>query len=97
NPKDVFVDSRDHIYIADTGNNRIVHFDDQYEFVRYIELAEKPFRSPEGVFVDEKGHIYVADTGNQRVVHLDADGQLLQEFGRPDSRFIPDDFKFDPI
>lgn len=97
NPKDVFIDDRDHIYIADTGNNRIVHYDEQYRFVRYISAEESPLRSPEGVFVDKAGHIYIADTGNQRVLHLDADGRVVQEIRRPDSRFIPDNYKFDPV
>ncbi|MFD0958369.1 YIP1 family protein [Paenibacillus chungangensis] len=96
-PKDVFVDSRDHIYIADTGNSRIVHYDENYDFVRYIQPQESPFSSPEGVFVDEQGYIYVADTGNRRVVILDPEGYPIREIGRPESRFIPKDFKYDPI
>ncbi|WP_238392470.1 YIP1 family protein [Paenibacillus antri] len=96
-PKDVFIDSKDHVYIADTGNNRIVHFDENLRFLRYIESKSSPFKAPEGVFVDQEGDVYVADTGNKRVVHLDSEGNFVQEMGRPNSRFIPEDFKYDPI
>ncbi|WP_233530935.1 YIP1 family protein [Paenibacillus alkalitolerans] len=95
-PSDVFIDSRDEIYIADTGNNRIVKFDKYGEWVRYYELPESPLNAPQGVFVDDNGDIYVADTGNKRVVRLSADGELLKEYKRPESRNVPDELKFDP-
>lgn len=95
-PQDLFVDGRDHIYIADTGNNRIVHLDEQGRLVRFIEVKESPLSSPNGLFVDQNGDIYVADTGNQRVVRLDGQGKLLREYKRPDSRYLPESFKYEP-
>lgn len=99
NPKDVFIDDRDHIYVADTGNSRIVEFDSNGQWVRYITVPEanKPLNKPEGVFVTKEGDIYIADTGNKRVVHLDKDGNFIREYNRPPSKFIPESFKFDPI
>ncbi|GIP31047.1 nuclease PIN [Paenibacillus sp. J2TS4] len=97
NPKDVFVGPDDHIYIADSGNNRIVHLDENYDFIRYLTVSEKPLLNPEGVFVNEAGHVFIADTGNKRIVQLDADGSLIQEIARPESRFIPDSFQYDPV
>lgn len=96
-PKDIFVDEKDHIYIADTGNNRIVHLDEQGRFIREIKLIESPLKKPSGLFVDKKGDIYIADTGNNRVVRLDAGGKLLKEFGRPESSYLPASFKYDPV
>ncbi|MBH5317423.1 SMP-30/gluconolactonase/LRE family protein [Paenibacillus sp. GSMTC-2017] len=96
-PKDLFVDGRDHIYIADTGNNRIVQLDEKGAFVRELSVTESPLKRPNGVFVDSDGEIYVADTGNNRVVHLDANGKLLKSYGRPETSFIPESFKFDPV
>jgi DNA-binding beta-propeller fold protein YncE len=97
NPQDVFIDGKDHIYVADTGNHRIVHFDEQGNWLRYIALPESPFKNPHGVFVTDEGFVYVADTGNKRVVKLDPQGKLLQEFKQPVSRFIPDGYQYDPI
>nr|WP_183601432.1 YIP1 family protein [Paenibacillus phyllosphaerae] len=96
-PKDLFVDERDHIYIADTGNNRIVHLDANGSLVQVLTVAESPLKKPSGVFVDKQGDIYIADTGNNRVVRLDADGKLLKVFGRPESSYLPASFKYDPI
>ncbi|CAM3376301.1 YIP1 family protein [Marinicrinis lubricantis] len=96
-PQDVFVTGNDEIYVADTGNNRIVHFDADGSFIRFISLEDDPLSSPHGVFVTDDGLIYIADTGNKRIVKLDPDGRLLQTFGKPESRYIPSDLKFDPI
>jgi len=100
NPKDVFIDSKDNIYVADTGNNRIVQFDPEGNFVRFIAPVggegNKPLSKPEGLFVTDDGIIYIADTGNKRVVKADEEGNFVQEYLRPNSRFIPDSFKYDP-
>ncbi|MGG1636949.1 SMP-30/gluconolactonase/LRE family protein [Paenibacillus sp. NRS-1760] len=96
-PKDLFVDDKDHIYIADTGNNRIVHLDEQGQYIREIKVTESPLKKPSGIYVDEAGEIYVADTGNNRVVRLDQEGKLLKAFGRPESSYLPPAFKYDPV
>ncbi|MBP1996841.1 YIP1 family protein [Paenibacillus eucommiae] len=96
-PKDLFIDDQDHIYVADTGNNRIVEFGSDGGWLRYITVPESPLNKPEGIFVAKDQTIYVADTGNKRVVHLDQEGKLLKEFTRPVSPLIPESFKFDPI
>lgn len=96
-PSDVYISESDEIYVADTGNNRIVKFDKDGNFERYYELAENPLNAPQGVFVDEKGHIFIADTGNKRVVRLSASSQLLKEYKRPESSNVPEELKYDPI
>ncbi len=96
-PKDLFIDRNDHLYIADTGNNRIVELDSNGEYVRQIKVEESPLKKPSGVFVHTNGDIYIADTGNNRVVRLDARGKLLKQFGRPDTEYIPASFKYDPV
>ncbi|WP_419874725.1 YIP1 family protein [Candidatus Pristimantibacillus sp. PTI5] len=96
-PKDIFVDEKDHIYIADTGNNRIVHLDAQGQYIREIKVEESPLKKPSGLYVDKSGEIYVADTGNNRVVRLDPEGKLLKAFGRPESSYLPAGFKYDPV
>ncbi|WP_159884897.1 YIP1 family protein [Paenibacillus puerhi] len=96
NPKDIFVDARNEIYIADTGNDRIVHLTEGGALARYITLPESPLAKPEGVFVTKEGDIYIADTGNKRVIKLSPDGKLQQEFKRPDSKYVSDTFTYDP-
>ncbi|MCM3785736.1 YIP1 family protein [Neobacillus mesonae] len=96
-PSDVYISTSDEIFVADTGNNRIVKFDKDGNFERYYELAESPLNAPQGVFVDEQGDILIADTGNKRVVRLSASGQLLKEYTRPESSSVPEELKYDPI
>lgn len=96
-PQDLFIDSKDELYIADTGNNRIIHLNEAGELVRILDLKENPLNKPQGVFVDRNGDIYIADTGNKRVVRLDKDGKLQREFKRPESKFLPASFKYDPV
>lgn len=96
-PKDIFVDGKDHIYIADTGNNRIVHLDGDGAYVRELTVSDSPLNRPSGLFVDGNGDIYIADTGNNRVVRLNADGELLKSFGRPETSYLPESFKYDPV
>lgn len=96
-PSDVYISSSDEIYVADTGNNRIVKFDKDGNFQRYYELAEDPLNAPQGVFVDDQGDLLIADTGNKRVVRLSSSGQLLKEYKRPESGNVPEELKFDPI
>src|SRR5690625_2883421 len=96
-PQDMFIDEYDNVYIADTGNNRIIHLDDSGELVRIITSSDNPFNQPSGIFVDTNGEIYVADTGNRRVEKLDKDGSFIKEFGRPESRYIDEKFVFEPI
>ncbi|WP_035155006.1 SMP-30/gluconolactonase/LRE family protein [Cohnella thermotolerans] len=95
-PQDLFVDRQDRIYIADTGNNRIVKLDRQGNLLATFAVKESPLSSPSGLFVDDNGDIYVADTGNRRVVKLDPEGRLLREYGRPESSYLPDSFQYQP-
>lgn len=96
NPKDIFIDAKNEVYIVDTGNNRIVHMTETGELLRYMTLPESPLNKPEGIFVTKEGDIYIADTGNKRVLKLDKHGKMQIEFKRPESRYIPATFVFDP-
>jgi len=96
-PKDLFIDGKDEIYIADTGNDRIVHLSADGTFLRYLTSPDDPLNKPEGVFVSEDGDIFIADTGNKRVVRLDPNGRMKQKYERPESKFISDSFVFTPV
>ncbi|GHH97805.1 YIP1 family protein [Neobacillus kokaensis] len=96
-PQDLFIDQNDGIYIADTGNNRIVQLDKNGKLVRILTVLESPLNQPSGVFITENGDIYIADTGNKRVVRLNKEGKMIQEFLRPTSKFIDKKFVYEPI
>lgn len=72
------------LYIADTGNDRILVVDTQGNVVK--ELTDsKHFKEPLGVYVDEDLNIYVAESqGKESGVHVyDKDGNYLKTYGRP--------------
>ena len=88
-PGDILIDrSNDHLYIVDTGNDRIVELDDQGQVVRQIG-AELNLSAPQGLYRDRREDtLWIADTGNGRIVQISSDGNLLQEFGAPQSNVL---------
>ena len=88
-PGDILIDrSNDHLYIVDTGNDRIVELDDQGQVVRQIG-AELNLSAPQGLFQDRRDRtLWIADSGNGRIVQISSDGNLLQEFGPPQSNVL---------
>jgi streptogramin lyase len=88
-PNHIFIDSRDCIYIVDTGNSRIVKMSPEFdtEDVFYGPEDDK-LSNPEGIFVDDTGSMYIADTGKSRVVHLSAKGEFIEQFTNPESEAV---------
>lgn len=88
-PEDFCFDDQGNVYIADTGNNRIVIADAQFRFVGEIrevqtENGAEPLKEPQGVFA-HKGFLYVADTENSRALKITTDGRVLAQYTRPDT------------
>lgn len=69
-PRGIAVDSQGRVYVADTGNKRIVVFDADGNFITQFGSGgfdPGQFDEPVGVAVDGNGMVYVTDTWNQRV------------------------------
>jgi sugar lactone lactonase YvrE len=76
-PRGIAVDSTGNVYIADTGNKRIVVTDEQGKYRYqwgYAGADLGAFNEPTGVAVDAQGNVYVADTWNGRVQVFAPDG-----------------------
>ncbi|MBR5732761.1 MAG: SMP-30/gluconolactonase/LRE family protein, partial [Lachnospiraceae bacterium] len=101
-PQDMCKSPDGRVYIADTGNNRVVVLDDKLETVLSVITAfdnngkEDKLGAPYGVCVSEKGNIYIADSKNRRVVVLDPDHNLKQIVSDPKSESLEDGFVFTP-
>ncbi len=71
-PQDMFVSEDNLIYIADSGNARIVVFDPELnDVVNIIEHEE--FSNPRGIFINEDNILYVADSSAGEIIDGDRD------------------------
>lgn len=66
-PQAVFVASDRSTYVADTGNDRVVHLAVNGSLIATYG-APGELSAPEGVTVDASGTVFVSDTGNDRLV-----------------------------
>jgi predicted membrane-bound mannosyltransferase/DNA-binding beta-propeller fold protein YncE len=78
------------IYVADTGNHRIQHFDSRGNLLQVwgsfsgpdaAQAPEGTFNEPWGIAVGSDGSVYVADTWNFRIQKFSADGTFLRAWG----------------
>ncbi len=81
-PMDIAVDSRNNIYVLDSGNNRVQKFDSSGTFITHFGKKGKyigQFNKPEGICVDKYDNIYVADTYNNRIQKFDSSGAFKSQ------------------
>ena len=83
-PRGVVSDSKEYIYVADSGNNRIQKFDKEGTFI--LEWGgpgstRGTFNEPVGLAVDSRGYIYVADSGNSRIQKFEPNGTFVTHWG----------------
>lgn len=100
-PEDIHVGGDGKVYVADTGNNRVLRLNAEWEVE--LEIAgflndgtEDALRRPGGVFVDEDGVVYIADTQNRRIVVFGADGSLEFVIPEPVAEIIRDEYQYLP-
>ena len=109
-PSDIEVDSNGNVYIADTGNSRIIVLDRYYN-VKFIiaKFLNKQgimdgLKQPKGVYItadkpleDKEGKIYVCDTEQYRIVTFDHEGNFLDIIAKPESELFDASAVYKPI
>ena len=109
-PSDIEVDSFGNVYIADTGNSRIIVLDRYYN-VKFIiaKFLNKQgimdgLKQPKGVYItadkpleDKEGKIYVCDTEQYRIVTFDHEGNFLDIIAKPESELFDASAVYKPI
>lgn len=85
----------DVVYVADTGNDRIVKYADDGATYLFswgtTGTGPGQFDGPTDVAVNSEGFVYVVDSGNHRVQVFDEEGDFLGqwgEFGTADGEFL---------
>ncbi len=102
NPNDLVTDDLGNVYIADTGNNRIVCLDRYYRNPVIIDKfvnaqgVDDSLTAPEGLFVS-KDRIWVCDTGAGRIVVFDRNGNFLKVIEAPESNLFGDSKLYSPV
>ena len=111
-PSDIEVDDEMNVYIADSGNNRIIVLDRYYKFKFIIENfvngegVPDSLSSPQGVYItpDKRvgkdiipGKIYVCDTNASRIVTFDRNGNFLDVIPEPDSELFEEGSLYKPV
>lgn len=94
-PQDLFL-RNGLIYIADTGNHRVVLYD--LETDTMTSIGDEELQSPVGLFVQEDGTVYVADSSkeNPGIVVFSSNGRVKMRIGRPDSYLFSQRTAFTP-
>lgn len=93
-PKNMFIDSSDNLYVADSANNRIVKFNSEMEFVKEFTVSNS-LNNPSGVhYDDENKELYIADTDNERIAVVDENDKFIREYRKPKSELLDEDMTF---
>lgn len=82
-PQDLHVDGTGKVYLADTGNNRVVCMDADFQKAEVItevvlDGETQPLSRPKGVFKAKNGLLYICDTGNGRIVAVNEKRQVVR-------------------
>ena len=102
NPSDIVTDDKDNVYIADSGNNRIVCLDSYYKqkFIISGFVNDKGVKdslsAPQGLYVT-KDRIWVCDTGKGRIVVFDREGNFIKIVEAPTSNLFGDNSLYKPV
>jgi sugar lactone lactonase YvrE len=85
-PRGVTVDAKGAIFVADTGNGRILRFSAKgLQETEWGGKGSEPgkFMGPVGITTDAAGRVYVCDNGNARLQIFTRDGQYVSSFSVP--------------
>ncbi|TAH70404.1 MAG: hypothetical protein EWM47_05360 [Anaerolineaceae bacterium] len=93
--RDMVITKDGYIYIADTGNRRILVSDLKGNYIR--EFGKGVLITPCGVFVTDDKLVYVADRDAKKVFVFDQKGNVISEYGKPNHPLYGDEVDFLPL
>lgn len=96
-PEDMVIDENNLVYIADTGNARIVVYSLDTEQI--VEIIHKDtikdekfsgFKTPKGIYRTKTGELYIADSGAKTVFRFDKDYNYVRQYDAPTAPIFAD-------
>ncbi|MDF2943054.1 MAG: integral rane protein [Herbinix sp.] len=93
-PDDLYIDKDNMLYIADSGNRRIVKYSINSGTVMGT-LEYEGFLNPKGIFVTKKGDIYVADPSAKMIFQFDKEFNFIIAYSKPTAPSF-EDTAFEP-
>ncbi|GHU58540.1 hypothetical protein AGMMS49975_25230 [Clostridia bacterium] len=106
-PQGLCADEDGFVYVADTGNNRVVilapNMNRTVDIIAEFDNGGRgdKLNAPTGVYVSASGKLYVADTNNKRVIAFSNDftkpREVVQVIENPKSDILGDGFSFAPM
>ena len=100
-PTDLFIDSKQCMYLSDTGNNRVICLNDDMTINWIWESVVDgskpiPLIAPKGLFVDIEGNVYICLESSGVVLKCNSEGIVLSKYVRPDNSLLSKEFEFLP-
>ncbi len=92
-PSGLFFDEiKKRLYIADSGNGRLVSFDAEFKYM--AELTNEAMTLPSSVVRNKEGHFFILDRGKGEIVFIDLEKKVVKSFplsGVPSAKeqFVP--------
>jgi hypothetical protein len=92
-PRGIAADGRGHVFVADSGNNRVVKLFNPKSSLKWVTAFNAAgtglaLNGPSRVGIDEKANAYVTDPGNRRIVVFDSAGRVIRTIPSAGSGFI---------
>ncbi|MBI5835608.1 MAG: fibronectin type III domain-containing protein [Candidatus Eisenbacteria bacterium] len=98
-PQGVATDPAGNVYIADTGNNRIVVISPDGTLLRTFGTFGSDsagYNSPTALAVDDEGAVWICDRGNDRIKKVDSLGRTLELLPKAGTVNRPSGVCFEP-
>jgi len=92
-PSDLMISQSGKIYIADTGNKRVLICDKKGTLLKVIQ---DELKGPTGIFVDKEDKLYIADPKAKKIFVYSEDGSLIKEYDTPVSPLFAKESRYAP-